>query len=87
MKEKELAEMRKQHELRKKQIIFWAILASGIVVIVVGVISVAILAVVGLMLLAAALGSIFLGKYLLGLAKAWRQRHLANNTAESKSTV
>lgn len=56
------------HELRRK-VVHWAIIIAGITAIVLGIVGIAILAVMGLMLLASSIGSILLGRYLLRMAR------------------
>ena len=63
---------------RHKKIVFWTLLVAGIAVLVVGIVSIAILAVVGALLMASGIGGVFLGRYLLRLAQTWRQEHLIN---------
>lgn len=65
-----------EDEMRKKAA-FWLILAAGIAVIAVGIISIVILILGGLFLIIMAIGSMLLGRYLLRLA--WRQQRLNNS--------
>jgi len=76
MKE-QLHEWVKQNHTRKK-VVFLAIASTGVLAIVIGVVSIAILAVTGLFLLITGIGSFLLGRHLLVHAKAWQQRYLAN---------
>ena len=68
-----------EHEARNK-VAFWAILAAGLAVIAIGIISIVILIVGGIFFTVMAIGSVFFGRYLLRLATAWRQQRI-NNTA------
>lgn len=69
------------HELRRK-VVYWAFIISGITAIVLGIVGIAILAVMGLMLLASSIGSILLGRYLLRMARnraEWHQFNMGRN--------
>ena len=66
-----------EQEHRRKKMVFWALSVGGSVAIVIGVVSIAILAVAGLVLLVTGVGSLLVGKHLFAQAKIWRQRHLS----------
>jgi len=80
MKEQLIEWVEQDH--RRKKIVFWAMLFGGSVAIVIGVISIAILAVAGLFLLVTGIGSFLVGRHLLAHAKVWRERYLTNSTSK-----
>jgi uncharacterized membrane protein len=67
MNNNELEAMQRD-ELRRK-VIFWGLLLSGIVAMMIGIIGIVILTVVGLLVLAMAVGSVLLGRFLLRHAR------------------
>ncbi len=67
MNDNQLEAMRRD-ELRRK-VIFWGLLLSGIVAMMIGIIGIVILTVVGLLVLAMAIGSVLLGRFLLRHAR------------------
>jgi hypothetical protein len=74
---KEMAREWAERNERRRKMAYVAMSCGGIAAIAIGVASVAILAITGLVLLAMGIGSLLLGRFLLGQAKAWRQRHFA----------
>lgn len=63
-------------DLQIRKAIFWLMTLGGIAAMVIGAISLAVMAAAGLCLLIAGVGSLVVGKYLLSYAKAWRELHL-----------
>lgn len=73
-------EQKKQaaHDATRKKIVFGMMFGAGIIAVIICIVSIAILVIGGLMLLITAIGSMFMGRYLLGHAREWRQRHLTD---------
>lgn len=71
-----------EQDNRRKKIVFWAMSIGGFIAIVIGVVSIAILAVAGLFLLVTGIGSFLVGRHLLTHAKVWRERHLTDSASK-----
>ena len=67
MDENQLESIRRDETRRK--VLFWGLLLSGVAAMVIGIIGIAILAVVGLLVLAMSIGSVLLGRFLLRHAR------------------
>jgi uncharacterized membrane protein HdeD (DUF308 family) len=63
---------------QRKKAVFWLMTAGGVIAMVIGAVSLVVLAVAGLCLLMTGVGSLLVGRLLLSHAKAWRERHLAD---------
>ena len=67
---------------RVKKTVFRLMTAGGVTLIVMGAVSIAILAMAGLCLLVTGIGCLLAGKHLINCAKTWREQHLRDHTAK-----
>jgi ABC-type phosphate transport system auxiliary subunit len=69
---------------KREKLVYWTMTGCGGMAMVIGVVSIAVLAVAGMFLLITAVGSLLVGRFLLRNAREWRQRHPINgNTAKA----